>query len=120
MPTASQVLHSDGLLSVELRSFGEQVRVIDLAGELDRAGVDRVRTPLLEAATGSDGILVADLSELTFIDSSGIHLLVALSHARDGEEGLRLIPSHSPDVTRILELTGISSMARVVEDGAAA
>jgi anti-anti-sigma factor len=119
VPDASRVLYSDGLLTAALRSYGDQVRVIALRGELDRFGVERIRSLLFEAAGDGDGIFVVDLSELAFIDSGGIHLLVVLSRSREAGEGMRLIPSQSADVTRILDLTGVPDLVTVVEDGAA-
>jgi anti-anti-sigma factor len=62
---------------------------------------------------------VVDLFELEFLDSSGISLLVHLSKDRSAE-ALRIAPSPNPEVTRILDLTGIGSLIQIDTDGEAA
>jgi anti-anti-sigma factor len=66
-------------------------------------------------------LVVTDLYDLEFLDSSGIALLVGLSGAR-APEALRILPSPAPAVTRMLDLTGIGSLIRIAagaERGAA-
>ena len=50
--------------------------VVDLAGELDLYNAHLAREALLEAARRSPERLVVDLSEVTFIDSTGLGVLV--------------------------------------------
>ena len=50
--------------------------VISLAGELDVAGAPVLREHLA-AATRSDGRVVCDLEHLTYMDSTGISVLIA-------------------------------------------
>lgn len=81
------------------------VAIVLPRGELDLATVETLRTAL-------DGItnapkLVLDLRQLSFIDSTGVHLLVALhqSAQRDGLQ-LTLIAPPAP-VLRAFELCGL-------------
>ena len=62
--------------------------VLALSGELDMAAVPAAEASLREALDGSSGRLVVDLSSVTFLDSSGIRLLLQAGAAvRDrGEE----------------------------------
>ncbi len=81
--------------------------VIALEGELDLDGVERV-TEELERAEASDARrIVLDLSGLTFMDSSGVRLIVCanLRSQADGDR-LRLIRG-SERVQRVFELTGV-------------
>jgi anti-sigma B factor antagonist len=76
-------------------------------GELDLA-----TAPILErafnAAYDDDdaAMIVVDLTELSFMDSSGINLLVRLNAACDGADRLRIV-NGSPEVGRVLDLTGV-------------
>jgi anti-anti-sigma factor len=102
---------ADGLLAVRSTRYGSDVVVVALAGELDRSNVATAKQAL--GAVGADAtLLVIDLYELEFLDSSGISLLVRLSQGRD-PESLRIVPSPSREVTRILDLTGIGSLIRI-------
>ncbi len=110
----------DGPLAVASHRYGREVVVVSLAGELDQANVATARRTIDEALDGSgEEIVVIDLSRLEFIDSSGIALLVALSVSLD-VDSLRIVPSEAPGVSRVLTLTGVDSLAPLVQDHPAA
>ncbi|HXJ65973.1 MAG TPA: STAS domain-containing protein, partial [Actinomycetota bacterium] len=50
--------------------------VLELSGDLDMAAVDGAETRLRAALASQPGRLVVDLSAVTFLDSSGIRLLL--------------------------------------------
>ena len=97
----------DGTLSIRIIEE-DSVRTLAIAGELDLAN-----TPTLAAQLdrGAAGELVLDMSELEFIDSTGIALLVATHHRLNGNGavGFRLIGSESLAVQRVMSLTGLES-----------
>ncbi|MGD0197123.1 MAG: STAS domain-containing protein [Solirubrobacteraceae bacterium] len=75
------------------------------AGELDIATV-----PLLEAAfeeiAGDDAVpVLLDLRAVTFIDSTGVQLLLRLNERCAPTQRLRIIPSVA--VERLLDITGL-------------
>jgi anti-anti-sigma factor len=102
---------TDGLLTVRSNRYGSDVIVVSLAGELDRSNVATAKEAL-GVAVARAALLVVDLYGLEFVDSSGIALLVRLGQGRD-PESLRIVPSPSPEVTRILDLTGIGSLIQI-------
>lgn len=77
---------------------------LELVGELDAAGVD----PVLEAATQlpADGHLTIDMSQLTFMDSSGIRVLMSLDLRRRAEGWELTLLAPQPQVLRVLRLCG--------------
>jgi anti-sigma B factor antagonist len=77
-----------------------------VAGELDMANADTLRKALDDAAAEE---VVLDMSQLEFIDSTGIALLVAAHHRRnrDGRTGFRLVGSESAAVRRVMSVTGL-------------
>jgi anti-sigma B factor antagonist len=78
-----------------------------LIGELDLSGVAALLAAVGDG-NGRGGNLVLDLSELTFVDSSGISAFVRLAHDRSDEEML-VLDRPRPEVKRILELVGLSA-----------
>ena len=76
-----------------------------LAGELDLATAPQLAEALLEFAS-SEGELHLNVSELTFLDSSGLHVIMALARSQDGNRSLVLL-NPSTAVMRCLEITGI-------------
>ena len=99
----------DGRLSVSSNRYGKKMLVVSLAGEMDASNVSTARAMLHAAFLSGRPRVVVDLHELEFLDSSGIELLLALAQAR-GPDGLTIVPSPSPEVTRILDATGMGSL----------
>ena len=83
------------------------VATVKLAGELDVAGVPETEMTLREALDAGCRRLVIDLRDLTFMDSTGITLLVRwdLGARNDGYD-LALIRGNER-IHRLLTLTGL-------------
>ncbi len=84
----------------------------ELAGDIDASTAPE----LAEAFSGAlpaSGVVVVDIADVTFIDSSGLRVFVDLN-ARMGSEMVTL-RSAPRNVRRLLELTGLSSSFRFVE-----
>ncbi len=89
----------------------ESVRVVPF-GELDLDTVREVEEHLLELQQNGFREVVLDLRNLTFIDSSGVHVIVAADRLarRDGTH-FALIAGPSA-VQRVFEIAGIEDMLR--------
>ncbi|HET9161856.1 MAG TPA: STAS domain-containing protein [Solirubrobacterales bacterium] len=90
---------------------------IALAGELDLANGDDLSAEL--ERVGSDGsaeMIILDMAELEFIDSTGIAILVA-AHRRLNADGDRfqLACSKATEVCRVLALTGLDAAIPFLE-----
>ena len=79
-----------------------------LSGELDLLAYDEAAAalaPLFEA----DGDVRLDVSDLSFVDSSGIRLFVRLQHALEGR-GTVQITGAQPHVERVLLIAGLPEL----------
>lgn len=104
MPTISDTEVKDGLLVVHQIVEPDSVRLA-LHGELDLSNAKTVDLTLAEAfASGQD--LVIDLGKLEFLDSTGVSLLV-MAMTRPDADKLSFLPSASPEVSRLLKMTGL-------------
>ena len=84
--------------------------VVWLSGELDLTSTGQF-SAAIDAALGSDPHrLILDASGLTFMDSSGIVLLISAAQ-RVQEVQVR---DPSPTVRRLIELTGLTKVLRIV------
>ena len=71
------------MTDVEQREGGT---VVSLAGELDLYNAEDVRAALLEACADEPSVLVLDLAEVTFIDSTALGVFIeARSRLGDGD-----------------------------------
>lgn len=86
----------------------EDVPGFRLVGELDLSTVPVLTDALEELET--DGSVVLDLLELTFIDSSGVQALFVQAMAR---EGPLVLANPSVEVVRTLEIMGITDHPRL-------
>jgi len=92
-------------LSSERDGGGEHISVkgemdISVTGELDR---EVRRAEATDAAQ-----IVLDLNELDFIDASGVRMLLgATARSRNDGGRLRIRRAFTPQVRRVLELTGV-------------
>jgi anti-sigma B factor antagonist len=77
---------------------------------VDAASVPAARRSLNAALTDGFETVVLDLSQTTFMDSTGVHLVLeATAHART--RGTRLIVLPGPHaVRRVFELCGVSHL----------
>jgi anti-anti-sigma factor len=98
----------DGRLQCEAGSArAGELRTVAVRGEVDLATAAELEAFVRSALDDAPDGVVLDLSQLTFIDSSGLRALVAL--AKDAESrgttlALRSLPRHAQ---RVLELTGL-------------
>lgn len=90
-------------LSVERPTLQEVV----VTGELDRSSTARFDDAVATAAAGA-GTLVVDLSNVRFIDSSGVRSLIKLGLSMQGRELVLRDPS--PTVMRVLRLTRLDEV----------
>ncbi|MFE9751674.1 STAS domain-containing protein [Saccharothrix saharensis] len=86
------------------------VAIVRIGGEVDMSNSDDLRGSCVDALDGGAGVLVVDLSEVTFFASSGI---AALSHLREHNSSHRRRPVHvvaSRSVRRSLEATAMDKL----------
>ena len=89
--------------------------VVQLFGELDVAAVGDLQAELDRIQSGGCQALVVDLSELDFMDSTGLHLLLRLD-ANCTREGIRLRLVPGPfAVQRLFEVTGTEARFAFIE-----
>ena len=94
---------------VEVRSEGRAV-VFALAGELDLASSPTLEQELDRVGDPDVGLLIIDLRELRFMDSTGLHALVK-ANKRATEAGRRFaVVKGGAQIQRLLDLTGVGEL----------
>lgn len=93
--------------SVETHN-GTQAVVIGVSGELDLASSPALEQELERGAASKAEVVIVDLRELEFMDSTGLSVLVR-AHQRATEKGQRFGVVKGPQqVQRLLSLTGVA------------
>jgi len=89
----------------EIREVGAAL-VVELVGELDLYNAHLVREELQAAAARKPERLVLDLAAVTFIDSTGLGVLIE-ARARMTDRGAFLLVSPGVETRRALEISGL-------------
>ena len=103
-------------LRVDRLSEGPVVR---LRGELDVQTSIHLRRLLCQLLAAGDRRIVLDLTDLAFVDSAGLGVLVGgLKRARQREGDLALACPR-PTVANVLDMTGLSTVFEVLPEAPA-
>ena len=91
-------------------------QVIVVSGEVDLSVTDRL-WGCMAVAIAAGGPVVLDLQQVTFIDSSGLNLLGRAHHDLGDRPELVVVRRPSPQVSRVLEMSGVGAYVTVVPAG---
>jgi anti-anti-sigma factor len=98
-----EAVGDSGSATVERHRDPSGVLTLSIAGELDLASVESVHEAIDEVLDGNPERVVFDLGGLTFMDSSGIAMMLKVSK-RVGHVEVR---NATPIVRRVIEATGL-------------
>lgn len=102
-----------------LVSEGNKVVAMSLVGELDIATAPRLESELRRVEGDRPSVLVIDLRQLSFIDSTGLRLLIG-ADVRAREDGRRMAFVRGPgSVHRVFQLALLDKRFEFVEDPSA-
>ena len=97
------------------RAERDDALVLVPEGEIDLASAGALDAEL-RLAEQSHAVVVLDLSELTFMDSTGLHMLIeADQRMRDRGGRLVIIPG-AAQIQRLLKLTGVADRLQTSND----
>jgi anti-sigma B factor antagonist len=103
-------------LDIELRSLG-QVKLVKLRGRLNLGdSVDRLRDTLADLMSSGDTRVVLDLSEVPWIDSSGIGLLVKILTSAKQKGGSIKLLNPSKFTVQTLKMICLLELFEVFDD----
>ena len=97
-----------------------QTRVVALEGEIDLSTAPEAERRIAEAEDAEPERLIVDLRAVTFMDSSGLRILLT-AHRRAEEQGRGFALITGGDaVERLLSVTGLAGRIEVLPGSAAA
>jgi anti-anti-sigma factor len=108
---------ADGAFTFQARcEVRSGAAVITARGELDLASADGLRQELMKPEATAPTV-VLDLRKVTFMDSSGLSVVVA-EHQRALADGFRfaIAVGGAGEVRRLFELAGLVGMLTLIDD----
>jgi anti-sigma B factor antagonist len=88
--------------------------VIAVCGEIDLATAPVVEQRLLDAGASHD-LVALDLSETSFMDSTGLHMVVSTDRALRQRGGRLVVLREPPQIRRLFELTRLIDHVELVD-----
>jgi anti-anti-sigma factor len=93
----------------------DRATVVAVTGELDLASSPALDQELERVSRSDTELLILDLSELEFMDSTGLSVLIkANQRAQDAGKRFGVLKG-SPQVQRLLSLTGVDERLTVAD-----
>lgn len=91
----------------------EGVLVMVVRGELDLYSAPELRARLLDAIADGAASVVLDLRETTFMDSTGLGVIVAAMKALRAQDGHLVLVNESRSIAKTLAITGLDELLTV-------
>ena len=103
-------------MKLEYRELDDGIRLIKLTGKLDIHGVNRIDVAFIRHCLGQSVRVLVDLSEVNYISSIGIPMLINSAKSVASHGGRMVLLKPRRNVADVLELTGIPSIIPVYPD----
>jgi anti-sigma B factor antagonist len=92
----------------------DRYRVVTVTGEVDVATAPKLRDRLDGAIDGGTPLLVVDLSSVTFIDSTGLGVLIGAAKRVEDAGGILRLVIAEPRILKLFEITGLLDLFAIV------
>jgi len=95
-------------LIIDVSSTGDgKTQLFALGGSLDIASSPSLRAALMEAADRENHEIIVDLSQLEFLDSTGLGALIGAQKRAAEHNGSVRVVAHEGQILRLLRITGL-------------
>ncbi|MBC7878967.1 MAG: STAS domain-containing protein [Anaerolineales bacterium] len=94
-------------MKISYSELDNNINLIKLSGELDMIGTGEIETKFVGYCAGEKVRVVVDLSEVTFLASIGIRLLILTAKSLATRGGKMVLLNPTPDVYNVLDMTGV-------------
>lgn len=98
----------------------EDIDHVELEGQLVMSNAAEIRDTLKSIIEQSQGKLLLDISAVSFVDSSGLSVLVSALKAVREKQGELVLVGAQPSVQSLIELTRLHQVFKLFADSASA
>jgi anti-anti-sigma factor len=103
-------------MELEIKNQSDQITYLALRGQLDTAGVGDVELNFTSHTVPRAKPLLLDMSEVTFLTSLGLRMLLTVAKALDRRGAKTVLLSPPPAVQQVLNLSGFDQLMPVHND----
>jgi len=102
-------------MELQYSELENNIRLIKLVGRLDIVGVGAIETRFAGYCAGENPRILVDLSQVEFLASIGIRLLVLNAKSITSRGGRMVLLGPIPEVRTVLEVTGIPAIIPIYD-----
>ena len=103
-------------MKLEYSELDNGMRLIKLIGRLDMAGVNLIHKQFVEHCEGENVLALVDLSEVNYLSSIGIPMLITSAKVLVSHGGKMAFIAPPANVKTVLDITGVSNIVRIYKD----
>lgn len=103
-------------MELEIKNQSDQITHLALRGRLDTAGVGEVELKFTSHTVPRGKPLLLDMTEITFLSSLGLRMLLTVAKALDRRGAKTVLLSPQPAVRQVLSLSGFDQLMPVHND----
>jgi anti-sigma B factor antagonist len=100
--------------TVDHRFHGD-VTIVTVTGEIDVFTTPRLRETLLDLLENGSLHLIMDFSDVAFLDSTGLGVLVGMFHRLRSRQGSMVIAGPSERVRRVFHITQLTKIFTIYD-----
>jgi anti-sigma B factor antagonist len=106
----------NALLSIASeRAPDSPIMILKLAGRLDASTVNQLERALDDAQSAGARAILVDMSQLTYVSSSGLRVLLSARSAMRKKGGDIFLCALSPSVREVFDMVGFSAIFSLFE-----
>lgn len=106
-------------MEIRIRQLARAV-VIEIEGSVDGLSADAVQSAFADQVQQGQTLLVADLGGVTYTSSAGLRVLLAATKDLRQRGGDLRLAAVQPAVMRVLDMSGFTSILKILPDAEAA
>jgi anti-anti-sigma factor len=103
------------LFGIQSDGRGADVRVA-MTGDLDLSTAEQAEEAILDAERQQPPVLILDLSQLEFMDSTGLRVVLSAASRADEDERRLVIVKGPSMVQRVFEITRVAERLEIVDN----
>jgi anti-sigma B factor antagonist len=102
-------------MELHYKELENKIRLIKMIGRLDITGVSAIENKFTGYCAGENPRVLVDLSDIKFLASIGIRLLILNAKSISGRGGRMVLINPSQEVRSILEITGVPAIIPIYD-----
>ena len=100
-------------MEINIKKNGNQI-IFELEGSLDIYTSLDLKAALEENVTGENLDVLIDMDKLTYIDSSGIGILIKALNYVQGQKGKLSVANLKPAIEKVFKVSGLTSYFEIL------